>query len=412
MAILHRASRPGPARPFRARALAPVIGAIALSAFSASLLPGSAVAQSVEDARRQREATIAERAAAASELSVLGAQDAELRAALASLDEALAYHATWLAAAEQERIAAEARAVLRQQEAVATAAEIDAVRQQAAATMVKAYIGANGGGDDEMLTAADANEYVQRQTLLGMVEGRHHDHLDRLRALIEDQERLQAEAAEAAATAARLRDEVAATQAQLQQEREAQGRVEAELRSRIDDFEGKVAELDAAEAQLNAVIDERQRAAAAPAAPAARAAAAPVSAAVPASGSSGYAYPASGPVTSGFGYRRHPVLGTSRLHAGLDIGASYGTDIWASKGGVVILAGWNGGYGNCVMIDHGDGVVTLYGHMSSILVSDGESVSQGQVIGLIGSTGMSTGPHLHFETRVGGSPENPLNYIG
>ena len=104
-------------------------------------------------------------------------------------------------------------------------------------------------------------------------------------------------------------------------------------------------------------------------------------------------------ITSGYGYRVNPVSGVYKLHSGSDIGASYGSAIYAAASGTVILAGWNGGYGNCVMINHGNGYTTLYGHMSSIAVSDGQSVSQGQVIGYVGSTGNSTGPHLHFEVR-------------
>ena len=114
---------------------------------------------------------------------------------------------------------------------------------------------------------------------------------------------------------------------------------------------------------------------------------------------------------SDFGYRRHPILGTVRLHAGIDIGAPDGSDVYAAKGGEVILAGWNGGYGNCVMIQHDGGVVTLYGHMSAIYVSEGQNVAQGTVVGAVGSTGLSTGPHLHFETIVDGGHQNPLLFV-
>ncbi|MPY94792.1 MAG: peptidoglycan DD-metalloendopeptidase family protein [Acidimicrobiia bacterium] len=390
--------------------LAPLVAGWGLSALCAGLLPAAAQAQDVAEARAQREATLAERAAAAEQLRVLEAQEGELRAALASLDEALAYQSSKLSAAEQGLASAEATAVRRQEEAAATGVRIDGLRQQAAATVVKAYIGATGGQGDELLAANDANEYVQRQHLLGMVEGNYHDDLDQLRALIEDQQRLEAEAAAALVEAARLRDEVAVTQAELQRQRDAQGRVEVELRSRIEDWAGKVAQLDAAEAQLDAVISSRRAESSSSGSSGSSEPSATRSVAV--AGGAGYVYPANGPVTSSFGYRRHPVLGTSRLHAGLDIGASYGTDVWAAKSGVVILASWNGGYGNCVMIEHDDGVVTLYGHMSTLLVSEGQSVAQGTVVGLVGSTGLSTGPHLHFETRVGGSPEDPLNFVG
>lgn len=115
-------------------------------------------------------------------------------------------------------------------------------------------------------------------------------------------------------------------------------------------------------------------------------------------------------INSPFGYRVHPITGTTKFHSGVDINASYGTSVMAADSGTVILAGWNGGYGNCVVISHGNGVTTLYGHMSSIAVSSGQSVSQGQTIGYVGSTGASTGPHLHWEVAVNGERQNPLNY--
>ena len=115
-------------------------------------------------------------------------------------------------------------------------------------------------------------------------------------------------------------------------------------------------------------------------------------------------------ITSEFGWRIHPIYGTSKYHSGVDIGASYGATVIAADSGTVITAGWVSGYGNCVVISHGNGVSTLYGHMSSIAVSSGQSVSQGQTIGYVGSTGNSTGPHLHWEVTVNGERQNPLNY--
>lgn len=116
-------------------------------------------------------------------------------------------------------------------------------------------------------------------------------------------------------------------------------------------------------------------------------------------------------ITSRVGYRWHPVSGVWKYHSGLDIGAAYGATIVASDGGTVTIAGVNGGYGNCVMIDHGNGYYTLYGHMSSIAVSVGQSVSQGATIGYVGSTGVSTGPHLHFGISYGGTYVNPMAYL-
>lgn len=118
------------------------------------------------------------------------------------------------------------------------------------------------------------------------------------------------------------------------------------------------------------------------------------------SGSGNFIWPVScSYITSSVGYRWHPVSGVWKYHSGMDIGCQYGDAIWASDGGTVCLASWYGGYGNCVMIDHNNGYYTLYGHMSSIAVSLNQSVSQGQTVGYVGSTGVSTGPHLHFEIR-------------
>ena len=128
-------------------------------------------------------------------------------------------------------------------------------------------------------------------------------------------------------------------------------------------------------------------------------------------GAGGMVWPISGPITSEFGWRTHPIFGTSRFHSGLDIGGDYGMPIYAAAGGTVIYAGWISGYGNAVIIDHGGGVTTLYGHNDSLNVSEGESVAQGQVIAMCGSTGNSTGPHCHFEVRENGEPVSPYGYL-
>lgn len=117
-------------------------------------------------------------------------------------------------------------------------------------------------------------------------------------------------------------------------------------------------------------------------------------------------------ITSNYGIREHPIQGVVKQHTGLDIGgAALGTPVVAAADGVVTYAGWLGGYGNCVMINHGDGVVTLYGHGNKILTTVGKEVKQGETIMEVGSTGNSTGPHLHFEVRINGSYTNPLNYV-
>jgi len=130
--------------------------------------------------------------------------------------------------------------------------------------------------------------------------------------------------------------------------------------------------------------------------------------------------PLAGSITSPFGWRRHPIFGSRRFHTGVDISTSYGTPIKASNDGKVIFSGWYGGYGKVVIVDHGNMNVgshkgkrfsTLYAHMSSIAARNGSNVKKGQVLGYEGTTGYSTGPHLHFEVRIEGKPNNPLTYV-
>ncbi|NLC65940.1 MAG: M23 family metallopeptidase, partial [Clostridium sp.] len=129
-------------------------------------------------------------------------------------------------------------------------------------------------------------------------------------------------------------------------------------------------------------------------------------------GSSGYIRPLNGRINSPYGMRLHPIYGIYRMHTGIDIPASSGTPIKATRGGVVIRSSYWGGYGNTVLILHDNGISSLYAHMSRFNTSVGAIVSQGQTIGYVGSTGDSTGPHLHFEIRKNGNHVNPSSYIG
>lgn len=125
----------------------------------------------------------------------------------------------------------------------------------------------------------------------------------------------------------------------------------------------------------------------------------------PAPSASGFIWPVNGPVTSGYGLR------WGRMHEGVDIGVGFGTPIRAAASGTVSHAGWLGGYGNLVVVEHGGGLATAYAHQQRIYVSVGQAVSQGEALGEVGSTGNSTGPHLHFEVRVNGSAVDPLGYL-
>lgn len=115
-------------------------------------------------------------------------------------------------------------------------------------------------------------------------------------------------------------------------------------------------------------------------------------------------------MSSGYGYRRDPIYGSSKFHEGLDFAAATGTNVFATADGTISVAGRQAGYGNCIDIDHGYNYLSRYAHLSEVLVKEGETVKRGQLIGKVGSTGKSTGPHLHYEVRFRGEPQNPVNY--
>jgi murein DD-endopeptidase MepM/ murein hydrolase activator NlpD len=226
-------------------------------------------------------------------------------------------------------------------------------------------------------------------------------------------DRLQERQTQQRAEAGQQRDEVAglvtsqrALKAEADAEVEHHRLILAQLESDQQEHQALIASLDAESAQLEAELRARE---------AARQAAerAPAPAVVgPPAGGGRLAVPCHGRMGSGFGPRMHPIFGTRRMHTGLDMcGGASGEPIFAAEGGVVVSAGPRGGYGNATVIDHGGGMATLYAHQSRIGVSPGQRVSRGQVIGAVGSTGYSTGPHLHFEVRINGSPVDPMGYL-
>ncbi len=166
-----------------------------------------------------------------------------------------------------------------------------------------------------------------------------------------------------------------------------------EVRARVREFESQIAALKRESDAIAAFLRARQTGKPTP------------------PGAGVLARPVDAPITSTFGPRLHPILGTVRMHTGVDFGAAAGTPIHAASPGTVIWAGARGGYGNTVIIDHGGTLATLYAHQSRVAVKEGQAVERGQTVGYVGSTGLSTGPHLHFEVRVNGNPVDPLRYL-
>ena len=352
----------------------------------------------------KRAAAQAKKAQAASQLDTLKANDAELEAAVKALDAGVAIEAANTDAAQQALKAAERSLTSAQARLAATEAKMADLRVKVSEAAVRAYV--HPGGDTllEIVRSKDLGEASRRQALLAHVVSSDRDIVDQMRAARQDEQMEKENLAEAASVAADRKKAAAEKLSGLEKARNDQVKLKNALDARIEQVTSEVAALSREEATLSALIRARQ---APPESPAAAAAAPAAAANAPAAkvGGSGVAWPTNGSVTSGFGYR------WGSLHAGIDIANGVGTPIRAAKGGTVILAGWNGGYGNCIVIDHGGGFSTLYGHMTRLRASDGQRVSQGDLIGDMGSTGNSTGSHLHFETRVNGSPQDPSRYL-
>lgn len=375
---------------------------------------------------------------------------------VAELDERLAELESDLAAAEEELAAAEERLAATTSELVATEDELAETRQRLAeerdtfAERSRAsYV---HGGNAAMLThvlgAGDVSEFTRSMRYVESVLAEDRERITRIAGLARkveatkrDLERLQERRIAERAHAESQRDEVAqlveeqqqvrtevATQREerrqamlaLQADRESHQQLVASLQEASDEIEAELAQLAAREDQLSAREQElaRQQAAqreqrqAAGAGSDSSGGGAPASSGPSAPDSGGqFQMPSRGRLTSSFGYRTHPIHGTRRLHAGVDLAAGYGAPNFAADDGVVVSASWRGGYGRTVIVSHGGGVSTLYAHQSRFAVSAGQQVSRGQVIGYEGASGAVTGSHLHFEVRVSGQPRNPMPYL-
>lgn len=204
---------------------------------------------------------------------------------------------------------------------------------------------------------------------------------------------------------AQLLDTQKDQQQSLQGARQRKGRYLKELQAKQGELQEMLQQFEEDERSITSEIQAYHRRQSRPARPGERPEPLP-----PYSGGR-FMRPVNGRMTSGFGMRFHPILHITRMHAGCDFGAPIGTPIRAAASGIVIHSSYMRGYGNVVIIDHGGGISTVYGHCSRIGVSDGQTVKRGQYIANVGSTGLSTGPHLHFEVRLNGRPVNPLRYL-
>jgi murein DD-endopeptidase MepM/ murein hydrolase activator NlpD len=380
--------------------------ALALVAAFAAVGP-SASSQTDPDPKSEKElqdaighASLEEQAAIA-EVSEVRARREQLEAAARELEAKIADATTRVEAAQREvdRIAVQVAAL--QVEIDRLQAEIDASRADFEGSAAMLYRNAGSGAQTVSVLkfSGDPQEGISANRYLGDIARDAQAEIDRYGALQDDVDAAQEELEEQQAAAERARAAVEAERAEVQRLRaeleparaaaETEEATEAKLLDDIQDqkatWEEQLAALQAEQAALAQNVSRG-------------------------SGNGRLKWPCDGAVASGFGYRVHPISGTRRMHTGVDISCSYGQPISTGGDGTVLEAGPRGGYGNAVLVDHGDGLATLYAHQSEVAVSPGEQVATGDVIGYVGSTGYSTGPHLHWEVWVNGTPVDPMGY--
>jgi murein DD-endopeptidase MepM/ murein hydrolase activator NlpD len=373
------------------------------------VMPGVAVGQDSPDPKARRdelsnaiEGISAEEVTALNELQGITAHRQDLEAKVAALDRQVAEASQRVADAEAEIAAIQAQVETVQRDIDRITVEIEASKGKFNASALALYKGGGNGATNFTLlsTSGGAHEVIAGSKYLGENTRRFERELQRqggLKVQLDDAQsdlrKEQAKAEDAQRVAAEQRDQVTQLRTQADGERDQVAAAEQQEQQAIEGLRARKADF---EAQYNAVQAQIS---------------ASVSRGNPTPGNHRFSWPVNGPITSPFGYRNDPVLGGNRLHAGVDIGASSGTPIKAAGDGVVVMAGWNGGYGNFTLIDHGGGLATGYGHQSRIGVRVGQHVSTGEVIGNVGSTGASTGPHLHWEVRVNGTPVDPMGWV-
>ncbi len=350
--------------------------------------------ESIEDARQQRgdarEAELRARAA----LDVLEAEWEDIETAFQAADELVQLAEARSTAVQAQLEVAELR--LRQTEVGIAWAEYDKelVTGQLAELAIQKYLGIQS--DVRMLDTSTMNEAMTRNTVLDAVQGAGYDVIDTARSAADRGKELRLQAELGIAEIERLKSDLQTEREELDTALLVRAKARDALDARLDEWEGIIDEWESIEQGLTDFIRVEQRRA-------------DIAAALESVQSTeGYTWPTAGGIGSYFGYRKHPILGYSRLHGGIDIGGRAGQPIWAVKEGVVIMARANGGYGNTIIVDHGNGYASLYAHQSGFEVKEGDYVKTGQHIGNVGSTGMSTGPHLHFELRENGSVIDPL----
>ena len=359
----------------------------ALCAAVLLLQAASASAESISTLRRKQDQARSRRVAAAAKLDAARASDQQLQSAVDSLKDAVHQQVAATDAAQQALDAAEVTVRQAQARLDATNARVGQFRSVAVDSAIDAYTHAGGSAVLDILKAKNLGDLSQREMYVNTLMSNDRDALDQLRGAMQDQAAEQAKVNKARDLQKQRRKDAGDKLRALAGQLKVQAQLQGALNARLADYAAEAEAAANEEGNIQALLAKAQGADTGPASAA------------------GLIWPCRGPLTSPFGMR------WGRMHQGQDIACGYGTAIHAAKTGTVVFAGQMSGYGNVVIIDHGGGFSTLYAHQSRMAVSQGQHVGQGDIIGYVGSTGHSTGPHLHFETRFGGTPRNPIPYL-
>lgn len=354
---------------------------------------------SISDIRKQREDARDAKAAALAKVDLLRLEDAQVADVLVEIQASVDAQVARVQGARQALDAAMAEVESRKSGAANASARLVATREQISDRAIEAYVGSNNGVEP-WLQSNDLNRTAIKLAFLDFTAGSDRDLLDRLRRLEAERKQDLLVGVEVQQQANDLRSSLEAELTQLEERRRTQDSVRAEVQTRIDKWQAQASQLERDADDMTKLIQRKQ------------AEALGFDPGVSGVESvKGFVFPENGRISSKFGPRRHPVFGSTRPHPGLDITGRTGDPVWAAKAGRVIFAGWRGGYGNAVVIQHEGNISTLYAHMEALKTTRGDWVDQGEIIGLVGSTGLSTGPHLHFEVRVDGVPKDPELFV-
>lgn len=369
-------------------------------------------ARKEEQARRKVERLEARSNTLSGRVQVLDAEAARIQAEVNALDAKLDKLNSNIAEVQADLTAAQQRLNVLAAELKQVMLKLERRTDLFTGRAVAAYMAGPTSHLEGLLSATTFNEVVDRTSY-------YESALDADSQIVEDIRILRAETEIKRDKVIEEEERIAAQKMKLEADRAEIAQVRQERDAVLDAQRVKVAEKESILNSVNSKKAQYERVVAALEADQSRIEALLQARLAASSGSTGplptgggqLLWPTAGPLTSPYGYRTHPIFGDSRLHTGIDIGAPYGATVIASDAGVVAYVGVMSGYGNVVVVDHGGGLATTYNHLSAFSVSSGQQVGRGVPVGNVGCSGYCTGPHLHFEVRVNGSPVDPMPYL-